>query len=189
MKKYLILYYSKTGNSKFIAEKLLTTLGGDLKKIKPAINNLFVLFLLSLIKIGISTNISKKEIEGYDEIIIIGPVWGGQLISPLRNTIKKCIKASKDIHFAVTRETKEEEKNKKYGYAKVLREAEVLGGKSIKTTAAFSTSLVNRDNKTWSPKLSEKIKFTEENFNDVLKSRVSDFAIKIKSIYNSKGVH
>ena len=181
MKKYIILYYSKTGNSKFIAEKLSTTLGCDLKRIKPVINNLAVLFLLSFMKIDVPTNISIKEFESYDEIIIVGPVWGGLLISPLRNTIKKCIKASKDIHFAVTCETKDEDKNNKYGYAKVLKEAEDLGGKFVRTSEAFSTSLVNPDDETWSPKLSEKIKITEDNFNAVLKSRLSDFAMKIKS--------
>ncbi len=181
MKKYLILYYSKTGNSKFIAEKLSNELACNSKKIIPVIDSLAVLFLLSLMKIGIPTNISKKEIEGYGEIIIVGPVWGGLLISPLRNTLKKCIKASKNIHFSVTCETKDEEKDNKYGYAKVLREAKGLGGKFVRTTEAFSTSLVNPDNKAWSPKLSEKIKITEENFNGLLKSRLSDFAIKIKS--------
>jgi len=184
MKKYLILFYSKTGNSKFIAEKLSIALDGDLKEIKPVINNLLVLFLFSLIKIGIPTNISKEDFENYDEIILVGPVWGGLLISPLRNTIKKCIKASMNIHFAVTCETKEEEKDNKYGYTKVLREAEGLGGKFIQNTAAFSTSLVNMDNKKWSPKLSEKIKITEDNFNGVLKSRISDFESRITLGHN-----
>ncbi|HEU5366343.1 MAG TPA: hypothetical protein VFU62_12470 [Hanamia sp.] len=181
MKKYLIMFYSKTGNSKFIAEKLSISLAGDLKEIKPVINNLLVLFLLSLINIGIPTNISKEDLENYDEIILVGPVWGGLLISPLRNTIKKCIKASRNMHFAVTCETKEEEKDNKYGYTKVLRKAKNLGGKFVQTTAAFSTSLVNMDHKKWSPKLSEKIKITEENFNGLLKSRLSNFESAITS--------
>lgn len=67
----------------------------------------------------------------------------------------------------------------KYGYAKVLREG--LGEKLVIITEAFSTSFINLDNKAWSPKLSEKIKITEANFNGILKSRLSDFAIKIKS--------
>ena len=181
MKKYLILFYSKTGNSKFIAEKLSIALAGDLKEIKPVINNLPVLFLLSIVNIGIPTNISKEDFENYDDIVLVGPIWGGLLISPLRNTIKKCIRASMNIHFAVTCETKEDEKDNKYGYTKVLRNAKNLGGKFVQTTAAFSTSLVNRDNKKWSPKLSEKIKITEENFNDLLKSRLSNFESAITS--------
>jgi flavodoxin len=181
MRKYLILYYSKTGNSKFIAEKLSEALACNLQRVIPIIDSLVVLFLLSLMRISIPTNISKKEIEDYSEIIIIGPVWGGLLISPLRNTLKKCTKASKNIYFAITCETKDEEKNNKYGYARVLREAEGLGGKFVRAVEAFSTSLVNLDNKAWSPKPSEKIKITEENFKGVLKSRLSDFTMKIKS--------
>ncbi|HET7116936.1 MAG TPA: hypothetical protein VFI29_10625 [Hanamia sp.] len=181
MEKYLILYYSKTGNSKFIAEKLANELACNSKRIIPVVNSLAILFLLSLMKIGIPTNISKKEIEGYSKVIILGPVWGGLLISPLRNTIKKCIKASKPIYSAVTCETKDEEKENKYGYAQVLKEVEDLGGKLVLATEAFSTSLVNLDNKSWSPKLSEKIKITEDNFNEVLKKRLSNFALKIKS--------
>lgn len=184
MKKYLILFYSKTGNSKFIAEKLSIALDSDLKEIKPVINSLLVLFLLSLIKIGIPTNISKEDFENYDEIILVGPVWGGLLISPLRNTIKKCVKASRNMHFAVTCETKEEEKDNKYGYTKVLTKAKNLGGKFVQTTDAFSTSLVNINNKKWSPKLSEKIKITEENFNDLLKSRISYFESRITLGHN-----
>lgn len=184
MKKYLILYYSKTGNSKFIAEKLSEELGCNSKKIVPVIDSLPMLFLLSFMKTGIPSNISIKEIEDFEEIILIGPVWGGLLISPLRNILKKCIKASKNIHFAVTCETKEEEKENKYGYARVLKEAEDLGGRFVKTTEAFSTSLVNTDNKKWSPKLSEKIKITEDNFNAALKSRLDNFKIKIRSTYN-----
>lgn len=177
----MILYYSKTGNSKFIAEKLSRELACDSKKIAPMIDNLGILFLLSLMRIGIPTNISKKEIEGYSDVIILGPVWGGRLISPLKNVLKKCIKASRNIHFAVTCETKDEEKNNKYGPERVLRAAEALGGKFVITTEAFSTSLANLENNAWSPKLSEKIKITEENFNGALKSRLNDFAIKIKS--------
>ena len=181
MKKYLVLYYSKTGNSQFIAEKLAIKLGGVSKKIIPIIDSVVLLFLLSLLRIGIGTNVSKKEMEDYDEIIIVGPIWGGCLISPLRNTLKKSKKASKDIHFALTCETKEEEKNSKYGYAQVLKEAGELGGKWVKTLEAFPTSLVNMDSPSWTPKLSEKIKFTEDNFNAVLKLRLENFVSKIKS--------
>jgi len=181
MKKYLVLYYSKTGNSKFIAENLSHELACDSKKITPIIDSFFMLYILSLLNINIPTNIAAMDIREYDEIIIIGPIWGGQLISPLRTVLNKCIKASKNIHFAVTCETKEEDRNNKYGYAQVLKKASDMSNQYVKNATAFSTSLVNFGDKSWSPKLSEKIKLTEENFNSVLKSRVEDFAMRIKS--------
>jgi flavodoxin len=181
MKTYLVLYYSKTGNSKFIADKLSHELACDSKEITPMFNSLLILFLLSLLRINIPTNIVIEDISKYDEIIIIGPIWGGLLISPLRTVLNKSLKASKNIYFSVTCETKEEDKDSKYGYSQVLKKARDLGGKFIKNTEAFPTSLVNFGNKQWSPKLSEKIKINEDNYSGVLKLRVENFANKIKS--------
>lgn len=179
MKNYLVLYYSKTGNSEFIAQELSQKLACDSKRIIPVIDNVLILFLLSLVRINIPTNISVDDILSYDEVIVIGPVWGGQLISPLRTALNKSVKAFKDIHFAVTCETKDEERNNKYGYGQVLKKARDLGGKYLKNTDAFSMSLVNSVHKSKSPKLPEKIKLTEENFSEVLKSRVENFIVKI----------
>ncbi|MBK8643525.1 MAG: flavodoxin family protein [Saprospiraceae bacterium] len=61
MKKYLILYYSKTNNSKFIAERLSKELNCEVEMIKPIINNIGFLFLLSLINISVPINISKEK--------------------------------------------------------------------------------------------------------------------------------
>jgi flavodoxin len=181
MKNYLVLYYSKTGNSKFIAEKLSKELWCPSKKITPMIDNIALLFLLSLLRINIPTNITDEDIQEYDEVILLGPIWGGLVVSPLRTIIKKCARASKNIHFAVTCETKDEDKDKKYGSSQVLKKASDLGGKYVKNTAAFSTSLVYSDNPSWSPKLSEKIKLTEDNYKGVLMSRVQNYASKIKA--------
>lgn len=181
MKKYLVLYYSNTGNSEFIAKKLSQQLECDLKKIIPVINNVFLLFLMSALKINIPVNVSKKEIENYDEIVILGPIWGGLLISPLKTTVLKCIKASKNIHFAVTCETKDENKNDKYGYANTLKYVECLGDKFIKNTDGFSTFSVNSINKSATQKILEKIKITEDNFTGDLSLRIENFATKIKS--------
>ena len=181
MRNYLVVYYSNTGNSKFKAQKLANDLACDSKEISPIFNNVGFLFLLSLLKINISTNIATTDISQYDEIIIIGPIWGGLIISPLRNVLNTCVKASKTIHFAITCESKEEDKNSKYGYAQVLKKSNDLGGRLVKNTAAFSTALVNSGNKPNIPKLTEKIKITEANYSEALKLRVADFVKKIKA--------
>jgi menaquinone-dependent protoporphyrinogen IX oxidase len=180
MKKYLVMYYSKTGNSQFLAEKLATELRADLKKVTPMFKSVLVLYLLSLAKISVSTNISKKDIEKYDEVILLGPIWGGLLISPLRSMLNKAVMASKIIHFAVSCETSDEKKDSQYGYAQVLREAENIGKEFFRTTEAFSSSLVNEEG-SWSPKLAEKTKITENNFKGTIKLRLNDFITRIKS--------
>jgi flavodoxin len=175
MKKYIILYYSKTGNSGFMAEKLSRELSCDMEMIRPMLNYTGLLFLISMLKIPIPTNISTKKIEQYQEIIVIGPIWGGLLIAPLRSILKKCFKLSKSVHFAVTCDTSEDDKDYKYGYAQVLQSAVKLGGQLVRTTAAFSTSLIKGHDGKINTDINVKAKFMEENYNDELKKRLHDF--------------
>lgn len=182
MKRYNVLFYSNTGNSQFIAEKLAAELNCKTQKIRPSVDSVFILFLLSLLKLGISVNVSPENISKADEVIVIGPIWGGQLIAPLRTAIKVCVKASKKIHFAVSCETKDGEKDSKYGYAQVLKKAMELGAGYVQNTEAFSTDLVNMDGKSWSAKPGEKIKISAQNYEGPLRSRVEDFVRKIKLV-------
>ncbi len=181
MKSYAVLYYSKTGNSKFLAERLAQLLECPCKPILPSVNRLLPLFMLSNLKVKLPIGISQQELAQFDEIVMIGPIWGGLLIAPLRTALKKCIKAAKPIHFAVSCETSDEAKNDKYGYAHVLQEAKMLGGNLVKTTEAFPTTLAKGSDATWHPKLSEKVKITEENFEGALASRLANFAQAIQT--------
>jgi hypothetical protein len=158
-----------------MAEKLSKELSCDLEMVRPNLNYTGLLFLISLLKIPIPTNISTKKINEYEEIIVIGPIWGGLLIAPLRTLLKKCFKLSKPVHFAVTCETSEGEKDNKYGYNQVLNSAMKLGGQLLRTTAAFSTSLIKGYQSKIKTDITSKAKITEENFNDELKKRLDDF--------------
>ena len=84
MNKHLILYFSKTGNSRFMAHKLAALLDCDAKEIIPTCDGTGILYLLSLLRVSVPTNCSSKELLRAEEIVILGPVWGGLLISPLR---------------------------------------------------------------------------------------------------------
>jgi len=179
MKKILILCYSKTGNSHFIAKKISSILNCDLVMVHPWLNYTGLLFLISLLKICIPTNISKKRINEIQEVITIGPVWGGLLISPLRTIIKRCEQLSKPIHFAVTCETSEGNKDNKYGYNHVLNSAKEIGGLLVKNTAAFSTSLITGYDGKITTDITAKAKITEENFSDKLKERLDSFTDSI----------
>lgn len=175
MKKHLVLCYSKTGNSHFMAKKISSELNCDLQMVYPWINNTGLLFLISLFKMSIPLNISNKLIQEHEEIIIIGPVWGGLLISPLRTLIKKCNQLSKPIHFAVTCETSEEDKENKYGYNNVLKSAQTVGGEFVKSTAAFSTTLIKGYDGKIKTNITVKAKITEGNFSDELRERLNSF--------------
>jgi len=179
MKPYLILYFSKTGNSKFMAHKLASELACDIEPIQPRIQNLVILLLLSWMKLGIPVKGSSSRLQQYREIIIFGPIWAGLLIAPLRTIIKQCMHTAKPIHFALTCESKESDKDGKYGYNHVLAQAHALGGKHIKSTEAFSTSWVTDFKEGFQMKISNKIKFSDDNFSAALQAKLHAFAERI----------
>lgn len=180
MKRYLVIYYSKTGNSKFLAEKIANELGADLKKVSPLFKSILLLYLCSLLKVQIALDLSPKTLANYDEVIMLGPIWGGLLISPLRSALAKAVKAAKPIHFAVSCETSDAEQAHKYGYAQVLQEARKLGGGLVRNTEAFSTALVKEHPD--SPRnLAEKTRITEANFKGAMQSRLEAFLARIQA--------
>jgi flavodoxin len=179
MKPYLILYFSKTGNSKFMAHKLASELACDIEPIQPRIQNLVLLLLLSWMKLGIPVKGNSSRLLQYREIIIFGPIWAGLLVAPLRTIIKQCMHTAKPIHFALTCESKESDKDGEYGYNHVLAKVHALGGKNIKTTEAFSTSWVTDFKEGFQMNLSDKIKFTDDNYSAALQMKLHAFAERI----------
>ncbi|NNF33112.1 MAG: flavodoxin family protein [Saprospiraceae bacterium] len=175
MKKYLVLYYSKTGNSKFIAEKVSAHLNGELKRINPLVDNVMILFLLTRLNIGIGTNISKTEMEDYDEVIVIGPLWGGLINAPLKNVLRNCFRAKKPLHFAMSCDIPEQEKDHKYGYAKAFADAKELGGSLMKSTTIFSNALVKKFMTDHNNEVPEKILLSDENFKGEIQERLQRF--------------
>lgn len=179
MKKRLILCYSKTGNSKFIAEKLTQELNCELDFITPSFNKTGLLFLISLLQIPVSVDVSNDRIKSFDEIVLVGPVWGGLLVAPLKAVLKKCIRLSKPVHFAVTCESPENEKDGQFGFNNVFKKVKTLGGSLVKNTAAFSTSLTTGYEGKIHTDLNSKASITEENFSIELKNRLDEFKQRI----------
>ncbi|MBP7246068.1 MAG: hypothetical protein KBA99_12290, partial [Bacteroidia bacterium] len=87
---------------------------------------------------------------------------------------------NKPFHFALTCESKESDKDSKYGYNTVLVKAKALGGNLIKSTSAFSTSLISGYHEK-EFNIHVKAKFNEDNFSEELNNRVNIFVSKIKN--------
>ena len=157
-----------------MAEKLAEALQCDMEMIETRFNGTGMLYLLSLLRIPISVNISDDRIKQYQEVVIIGPIWGGLLIAPLKAVLKKCIALKKPIHFAVTCETKESDKDGTYGYTQVLNKAKALGADLVKSTTAFSTSLISGYDTSVHNDIRVKAKINDVNFSEELKQRFED---------------
>ena len=187
MKNYLVTYYSKTGNNRFIAEKMAEALTCDIKEIKPSFNYIGLQFLLSLFKLSTRTNVLKAELISYDEIIVCGPTWGGLLISPLRKVIKKCLEISKPVHFATCCGSGDDKKYDKYGYERVLTSAQDMSPTLVRTTVAFPVAMVLSKEEAADSQLLMNTRLDERNFQGALRARWESFleSISREDIFQS----
>jgi len=96
MKKILIVYYSRTGMTKKIAESLGGRLGADLEEIISVKNRSGVLgYLLSgkeaARKEAAQIQPAFRNAADYDLVIIGTPVWGWNISSPMRAYLQQNI--------------------------------------------------------------------------------------------------
>ena len=92
--KTLVIYYSRTGNAKFIAETIAAELGADIEEVIDLKNRQGRLAFLPAGRDaaqGKETEIAqtKRTPTGYDLIIIGQPVWAGSPTPAIRTYLRK----------------------------------------------------------------------------------------------------
>jgi flavodoxin len=104
--KILIVYYSRTGNTRQIAEKLSKKLNADIEKIKSVDFSGFWGYLLGIFDIIFrkkpQIEFSKNPKE-YDLVILGSPIWGETFSSPVRHYLTKNKDKIKKIAFFCSR--------------------------------------------------------------------------------------
>lgn len=107
--KILVLYYSSTGNTRFIAEAIANTLGADIEEIKPC--QKISTTGISYVVMGLRQLLSQPEPEieplksnvaDYDLVVIGTPVWSYSLSSPIRTLLNTCELKGKGVAFFCT---------------------------------------------------------------------------------------
>jgi len=142
MKKDLIVYFSKTGNNKFVAEKLAKTLQGDIRGIKVVLKPFFLLLLFSFLKM--SPSVKSISVEEYERIILLSPIWMGNVVSPIRGFLKKNSKEIKSLVYITVCGGDEEDKDGQFGYEKVFKEIKALFGKKHFSSYAISVKSLEK---------------------------------------------
>lgn len=104
--KTLIVYYSLTGNTKWLANKIADSIPcSDVFEIKinsntliPKRLNYFWYSVHTLIGLDMSINQLELDLSQYDNVIIGGPVWLNRAASPLRTFLKQVDLDGKKLH-------------------------------------------------------------------------------------------
>ena len=104
--KTLVAYYSRTGNTKFVAEKIAQNLSADLCEVKDKKNREGKLAYLSAGGDAMREKLTEIELskpaDGYDCLIIGSPVWAGKIAPAIRKFLATTDLSAKQVAFFVT---------------------------------------------------------------------------------------
>jgi len=92
--KTLVVYYTRTGNTKFIAERVARGLGAETEEVIDERNRRGPIgFLRSGYEStrGLTTKIreTREDPRSYDLVVVGTPVWNGRPSSPIRTWLSK----------------------------------------------------------------------------------------------------
>ncbi len=176
--KILVVYYSRTGNNAYLAEKLATDLRADCERIRTRTN------VLPFLLLGFTGGVKALtvDVSTYSHVLIVGPVWMGRLIAPLRGFIKKYRAQFKQVYFITACGSSPEKKNERFGYGHVFNEVQGLLGSKLAHTAAFPTSLAIDESQQAEQKNAMEIRLNDDTFNYQLRKRYEDLLDRFKPI-------
>jgi len=133
MGKILILYYSRTGNTKMCCEALQKELGADMIEIKDLKNRsggwgFFTGAAGSMFNVHTNIDPLNPDLSPYKNIIIASPIWTGTLSTAIRTLIDENRFDNKKVVMFTTTNAAEKEKYIEKSKARVAqRGAQVLG--------------------------------------------------------------
>ncbi len=122
--KTIVIYYSRKGSNKYLADKLAADLKCPLEAIRP--RNGFYLLMMAGLNFGIKP--LKHTISEFDRVILTGPIWMGSFIYPLKKFVHKYKASIKELVFVTCSGSSYEKKDEQYGHGLVFKQVMAIPG-------------------------------------------------------------
>ena len=176
MNKFLVVYYSRTGNNEYLAQKIATGLNCEAEKIRPRLNG-FIFFLL---KVSFGIKKMKHNINDYENIILCGPIWMGNFVTPLHDFYKKHKKSIHKLHFVTCCASGFDVKDDKMGHGSVFKKVKEIMGEKLIHCEAFPVGLTLPEDKKNNDEAIMKARLSDENFKGEIMDRFNNFIQQVK---------
>jgi flavodoxin len=176
----LVVYYSRTGNSRYLANKIAQRTGGDIEEIVPVIKLLPLQMLFSFIGKGAGIRKLSHSPQHYDRIVMCAPVWAGKLIAPLNDFLSKYRTHISKLYFALSCGSSDEEKDGKFGYASVFAQTKKKMGDACIHCEAFPIPLALPEQSRKDSDAIMKTWLSDENFSGEIARRFESFMIHLE---------
>lgn len=104
----LVTYYTRSGNSRSVAEEIARSLGGaDVEEIRDLVDRRGLMGYLRSFLDGMRKRTTRlatpgRDVSGYDLVIVGGPVWVGAPSSPVRTWLRMHASELRAVAFFLT---------------------------------------------------------------------------------------
>jgi flavodoxin len=171
MKKTLVIYYSNNGSNRFLAKQIAVRLQCDSEEIKPILN----VHLLMLMGFGFGNRRLKHDLASYDRVILVGPVWMGKFIYPLKHFVRDHKDKFQELVFVTCCGSSDDKKEDKFGHGLVFNQLkEMLPGKKVHCRAFPITLTLSKEEIEDAKKVLE-TRLNEDNFKGEMLDRFDGF--------------
>lgn len=175
MKKTMVAYYSNNGSNRFLAQKIQQELNCKIEEIRPRIKAHILLLM------GLSLGIKpfKNNIAGYHRVILVGPIWMGKFIAPLKNFVNKYKNQINELVFVTCCGSDFKMKDEKFGHGLVFKKVKSILNEKCTYCAALPITLVVPDDKKEDGKTVMNTRLSESNFKGEIQELFNDFMAEI----------
>lgn len=171
----IVVYYSRKGSNKFLAEKIASHLSCDMEAIRPRVN----VFFLFLVKVHFGIRPLKHNVGVYERVILVGPIWMGRFVPPLRSFVNKYLNQINRMVFVTCCGSTYDRKDEKFGHGLVFEEVKRIMGEKLVLTQAFPVGLVLPDDQKEDPDAFMKTHLNDGNFKGEIADRFDKFMDKV----------
>jgi flavodoxin len=184
MKESIVFYYSLSGSNYYLANKIAEDLNCPIEEIRPMWN----IHLLLLMGLHPGNRKIKSGIHRFDRVIIVGPIWMGKVISPLKSFVRKYRNVIDEWVFVSCCGSGFEVKDKKFGHGLVFEKMKDLLGDKCRHCEAFPISLVLPEDQREDGNLIMNTRLNEDNFKDEILDLYNAFILKLKEDRFNPGI-
>jgi menaquinone-dependent protoporphyrinogen IX oxidase len=131
--------------------------------------------LLLLMGLGFGNRRLKHDLASYDRVILIGPIWMGKFIHPLKRFVQTHKNSIRELIFVTCCGSSYEKKEEKFGHGLVFKKVkEMLPGKAVRCHA-FPITLILSEEEMENAEKVLSTRLNQGNFNGEIRDRFDEF--------------
>lgn len=175
--KTIVIYYSNKGSNRYLAHKIAEQLHCPIEEIRPYINAP-MLFWMGM---NFGARKIKTDLAAYHRVILVGPIWMGKFIVPLKAFVKKYKKVIRNMVFVTCCGSSYAKKDDKFGHGFVFKEVQSMMPDKCSHCEAFPITLVIPEDKQEDGETVMKTRLNDTTFRGDIQARFDDFIEKMKA--------